>query len=314
MDKILQGLQIYPPDICQDIEGLIQSTMINLHRDGAVISISGGLDSAVAATLTVRSLGVEKVHLLNLPERDSKPIHREHAKRLAKQLGIQLTVKSITSILRAAGSYRLLPIGYVPGRKFRARIVDYGKSRFLRNRGDQLLAERLQPKANTWVSKGIAYAFAKHRIRMVLQYQYAEIHNLMVVGAANRTEWLTGTFSKWGVDHCADLMPLIHLYRSQLEDIAEYIQVPDFIRTKAADPDFMPGIDDKGSLLGGFGTVDQILIGLEMKIDREELCQIYGIESVERVIRLMELSKHMRESPYQLEVNSYVTDLTNKNS
>ena len=300
MDKILQGLQIHPPDICQDMEGLIQSTMKNLHRDGAVISISGGLDSAVAATLTVRSLGVEKVHLLNMPERDSKPLHQKHAKQLAKQLGIPLTVKSITSILHATGSYRLLPIGFVPGRKNRARLVDYGKARFLINQGDQLLAERLQPKANSWVSKGTAYAIAKHRIRMVIQYQYAEIHNLMVVGAANRTEWLTGTFSKWGVDHCADIMPLIHLYRSQLEIIAEYIQVPDFIRTKAADPDVLPGIDDKGSLLGSFGTVDQILVGLEMDYDREELCLKYGIENVERVIKLMELSKHMRESPYQL--------------
>ena len=196
MDKILQGLHIHPPDICQDIEDLIQSTMKNLHRDGAVVSISGGLDSAVAATLTVRSLGVDKVYLLNMPERDSKPVHRQHAIRLAKQLGIPLAVKSITPILNAAGSYRLLPIGYVPGRKFRAKLVNYGKSRFLKNHGDLLLAERLQPEANSWVSKVIAYAIAKHRIRMVLQYQYVEIHNLMVVGTANRTEWLTGTFSK----------------------------------------------------------------------------------------------------------------------
>jgi NAD+ synthase len=63
----------------------------------------------------------------------------------------------------------------------------------------------------------------------------------MVVGAANRTEWLTGTFSKWGIDHCADIMPLLHLYRSQLEKIAEYIHVPEPIRKKAADPDVMPG-------------------------------------------------------------------------
>jgi len=300
MDKILQGLEINPPVICQDIEGLIHSTMNNLHRDGAVVSISGGLDSAVAAILTVRSLGVEKVHLLSMPERDSKSVHREHAKQLAIQLGIPLTVKSITSVLRAAGSYRLLPIGYVPGRKIRARLVDYGKSRFLKNQGDQLLIERLQPEANSWISKGAAYAIAKHRIRMLIEYQYAEIHNLLVVGAANRTEWLTGTFSKWGVDHCADVMPLVHLYRSQLEVIAEYIQVPDFIRTKAADPDVMPGIDDKGSLLGSFETVDQILVGLEMDFDRGELRQKYGTQNVDRVIQLMELSKHMRESPYHL--------------
>ena len=161
-----------------------------------MVSVSGGLDSAVAATLTMRSLGVEKVHLLNMPERDSKPVYRQHGILLAKQIGIPLTVKSITPVLNAGGSYRHLPIGYVPGRKLRTRLVNCGKSRFLKNHGDQLLAERLQPEANSWVSKVIAYAIAKHRIRMVLQYQYVEIHNLMVVGTANRTEWLTGTFSK----------------------------------------------------------------------------------------------------------------------
>jgi NAD+ synthase len=300
MNNTHQGPQIDPPAACQEIEDLIRTSLQNLHRDGAVVGVSGGLDSAVAAAFTVRSLGTEKVHLLNMPDRDSKPIHRRHAKQLAKHLGIQLTVKSITPILRAAGSYKLLPIGYVPGRKLRSKLVDYGKSRFLRNQGDQLLAERLQPKANSWVSKGIAYAIAKHRMRMVVLYQYAELHNLMVVGAANRTEWLTGTFSKWGVDHCADVMPLIHLYRSQLETLAEYIQVPDSIRTKAADLDLIPGIDDKGILLGSFAIADRILYGLEMNVDQDQLSHEFGKENVERIMNLWELSKHMRESPYQI--------------
>jgi NAD+ synthase len=70
--------------------------MENLHRDGAVVSVSGGLDSAVAATLAVRSLGTEKVHLLNLPERDSKPIHKEHARLLANHLESPLIIRFIT--------------------------------------------------------------------------------------------------------------------------------------------------------------------------------------------------------------------------
>jgi NH3-dependent NAD+ synthetase len=45
---------------------------------------------------------------------------------------------------------------------------------------------------------------AKHRLRMVLLAYRADIDNLMVVGAANKTEWLAGTFSRWGCDHCAD--------------------------------------------------------------------------------------------------------------
>jgi NAD+ synthase len=304
MKKTAQALQINPPDICEEIEELIRSILENLHRDGAVVGLSGGLDSAVVATLTVRSLGVDIVHLLNMPERDSKPLHRRHAGQLAEHLGVPLTVKSITPILRALGSYRLLPLHLVPGRKLRTLLVEFGKAKFLQNGEKSLLADRLQPEANSWLAKGNAYVLAKHRIRMVVLYQYAEVHNLMVVGAANRTEWLTGTFSKWGVDHCADVMPLIHLYCSQLEQIAEYLQVPEYIRTKAADPDLIPGIDDKGTLLGDFASIDQILYGIEKQIDIEELNRAFGREQVERILKLWELSKHMRESPYSfLETN-----------
>jgi|GEM_PF-3320127 len=54
----------------------------------------------------------------------------------------------------------------------------------------------------------------------------------MVVGAANRTEWLTGTFTQFGCDHIADVMPILHLYRSQLEVLATHLHLPEEIRKK----------------------------------------------------------------------------------
>ncbi len=183
MDHILQGLELSQSVACDEIDESIRTTMENLHRDGAVVSVSGGLDSAVAATLAVRSLGTEKVHLLNMPERDSKPIHKEHARRLANHLGSPLIIRSITSNLRASGSYRLLPIGFIPTRWIRTKLVSFGKSRYLGGSEDRLLANRLQPEPNCWFARGNAYAIAKHRMRMVMVYEYAEIHNLMVVGA-----------------------------------------------------------------------------------------------------------------------------------
>ncbi len=300
MKEIIQGLKVDPPELCKNIEEKIRSTLKSLNRDGAVIGLSGGLDSATAAKLTVRSLGAEKVHLVNLPERDSKNIHRNHAKRLAKHLGIHLKVTRINSTLRSTGTYKLLPLRFIPGRKLRTKLVRFGKKQFGPKNGESILIKRLKPNANSWLAKANAYAMAKHRIRMVIIYQYAEVRNLMVVGAANRTEWLTGTFSKWGVDHCADIMPLVHLYRTQLEQIAEYIQIPEYIRKKAADPDIIPTIDDKGELLYSFNLADQILYGIENNIDKKTLCQEYGEEIVENLFSLWKYSKHMRESPYQL--------------
>jgi NAD+ synthase len=298
---IPQRLQINPSVVCDEIETLIRTTLKSQNRTGAVVAVSGGLDSAVTATLTVRSLGAESVHLLNMPERDSQLIHQKHAKQFAKGLGIRLRVKSITPILRASGTYKLLPLRFIPGRKLRTWLIEFGKSRLLKDQGEKILADRFQPEGNTFAAKAVAYVFAKHRIRMMLVYQHAEVHNLMVVGAANRTEWLTGTFSQWGVDHCADVMPLIHLYRGQLEQIAEYLQVPEFIRTKPADPDFLPGIHDKGAMLGSFTIADQILYGIENDVAIDELYGSYGKENVDKIVQLWKLSAHMREAPYYVQ-------------
>jgi NAD+ synthase len=301
MNTVLQELKMNIPQACDEIELLIRNTLKELSRDGAVVGLSGGLDSAVAATLTVRSLGTQKVQLFNLPEKDSKPVHQKHAKELAKHLGVKLKTKSITPLVKAAKGYRLLPIGLIPSRRLRSFIVKKSKSKILsEEEEEELLAYRLHPEAKSWIAKGNAYAVTKHRMRMVILYQYAEVNNLMVVGAANRTEWLTGTFSKWGVDHCADVMPLIHIYRSQLEQIAEYLEVPSFIREKYADPDVMPGIDNKGQLLGSFSLVDQILVATENGFTLSELYNIFGKKNVEQVLTLKALSKQMRESPYQL--------------
>ena len=298
MQKVIEELQLNLPKVCIEIEEFIRKTLQKMNKDGAVVGLSGGLDSAVTATLTVRSLGKENVHLFNMPERDSKPIHKKHAKVLADFLGVQLRKKSITPIVRAVKGYKLLPIRFVPSRRLRGLLVKFGRSKLISKEESNLLESRLQTKAGSWIARGNAYAVTKHRTRMVVLYQYADVNNLMVVGAANRTEWMTGTFSKWGVDHCSDLMPLLHIYRSQLEQIAEYLEIPVCIRKKYADPDIMPGIDNKGELLGNFTLVDQILVASENGFSSEELYNAYGKISVQQILTLKEYSKQMRESPY----------------
>ena len=300
MVKSTHKLQHNIPEICSYIETFIEETMLKLNRDGAVLGLSGGLDSAVTATLTVRSLGPEKVHLLNLPERDSKPIHQHHAKQIAKNLGVKLKTKSLTPILRSANIYRLIPLNFIPFRKLRAKAYEYARSKFFADGNDKILETRLKPKANSWIAKGNSFAVTKHRMRMVKIYQYADQHNLMVVGAANKTEWLTGTFCKWGVDHCADIMPVLHIYRSKLEEIAKYLEIPEYIQDKPPDPDVLPGIPDKEELVGETAVVDQILFSLENNNDLSEFYNLYGKDAVDRIVSLVELSKHMRESPYRL--------------
>ncbi|MHA1618845.1 MAG: NAD(+) synthase [Promethearchaeota archaeon] len=296
----LLELHTDPASLLPAIEKFLQANFNNLKREGAVVGLSGGLDSAVTAAVLVRSLGKDRVHLVNMPEVDSKPLHRKHARRFARELDIPLHTIRITPTLRAMRTYRILPLRFIPGRKLKIRAVNYGRTHYIAHSDGRLLADRLAPLANSWIARANAYVMAKHRIRMVALYQYAEVRNLMVVGAANRTEWLTGTFSKWGVDHCADVMPLVHLYRTQLEKLAEFLEIPEYIRTKDADPDIVPGLDNKAELMGGFPTADQILYNLEQGRTVADLCAVFDPQIVELLVNLKNGSKHMRESPYHL--------------
>ncbi len=300
-ETVSQILEIDFSDMTKNIKTFIKKSLTRLNRNGAVIGLSGGLDSAVVAILTVQSLGAENVHLINMPDQDSKPFHQDHAQLLAKHLGIPLITQTLTPLLRKAGTYKLLPLKFLPSRRLRGLFVKIGEKILLsRKNAENFLITRMQPKANSFISKGNSYSSAKHRMRMVVLYQYAEVHNLMVVGAANRTEWLTGTFSKWGVDQCADIMPVLHVYRSQLEDLAEFLEVPSYIRKKAPDPDVIPGVEDKGKLLGDMKCVDQILNGIEKNQKMENFYEEFGKDTVNLIVKLYNLSSHMRNSPFHL--------------
>ncbi len=245
-------------------------------------------------------MGKEKVHLLNLPERDSRSLHRKHAAQVAGELEIELGRMDISELLESLGAYGLLPIGRLPTSAMREAVVRLGRAMLGLDEQKDILQARLHPPARSLIARGNAYAMAKHRLRMVVAYMRAEVANSMVAGAANRTEYLTGTFSKWGVDHCADVMPILHLYRSQVEVLARYLEIPEGIREKAADPDILPGVNDKEALLGSFETTDQILFGLEHEKDRAQLTARFGEDAVEHIAQLRQLSRPMRSVPYQL--------------
>ena len=91
------------------------------------------------------------------------------------------------------------------------------------------------------------------------------------------------------------------LYRSKLYPLASYLHLPKELVDKAADPDIIPGLDDKEEILGSFVKADRVLIGLEKGVSRKELIQSYGIEAVDLTMRLAELLRPMRESSYTIE-------------
>ena len=116
-------LEIYCQKVSHKIEKYIREKVKELSRDGAIIGISGGLDSAVVTGLAVRSLGKERVFGLILPERDSSPLTIEHAKLVAKKFDVSFKVIKITYLLRKMGVYRLYPPTFFTPRTVQDRYV-----------------------------------------------------------------------------------------------------------------------------------------------------------------------------------------------
>ncbi len=86
-------------------ESIRAQVLGTLRRRGAVIGLSGGIDSSVVAALCVRALGAERVFGLFMPERDSSGDALVLGRMLAEPLGIRTVVEDIAPVLEAAGCY-----------------------------------------------------------------------------------------------------------------------------------------------------------------------------------------------------------------
>ncbi|MHC4501017.1 MAG: NAD(+) synthase, partial [Planctomycetota bacterium] len=119
--------------------------------------------------------------------------------------------------------------------------------------------------------------------------------NRLLLGAANRSEWQVGWFVKGGIDD-VPLSPLIGLYKTQVFELAEYLELPAGIRNQAPSPDMMKGITDECALGIDYNTLDTILDCIDQGVSDEEIVA-RGISRKDvRLVRTMnDLSRWKRE-------------------
>jgi NAD+ synthase len=86
-------------------EAIRQQVMQTLRRRGAVVGLSGGIDSSVVAALCVKALGKERVLGVFMPERDSSDDALRLGRMLASHLGIEAVVEDIAPALQGLGCY-----------------------------------------------------------------------------------------------------------------------------------------------------------------------------------------------------------------
>ncbi|MBN2252652.1 MAG: NAD(+) synthase [Kosmotogaceae bacterium] len=242
----------------REIIDFIRSTVLKWGYLGAVIGISGGIDSAVVGKLAVDALGKKNVFGLLMPERDSSKDTLEDSKLVARFLGIDFKVKNISSVLRAVGCYRLQPPALL--------IPQSVKERYVRDKWQQLSSDPflddLADRGSEEFKRGLAFYRAKHRVRMVSLYLEAEKRGYAVLGTTNKTEWLCGLYVKWG-DDSSDIEPIKHLLKTEVMDLARDLRIPSRIIEKPPSPDLIPGVNDETAFGLQLNELDEVLREIE---------------------------------------------------
>lgn len=281
----------------ENIVEFIKHSVKKYNKNGIVLGLSGGIDSACVCALSAKAVGPDNVLCLIMPEKDSTPKSEEDAMLCAKTFGVQTKKIDLTPILEAFGVYEIIPKNAFNKKETMAKIIKLGYSLFPKQFSPFLSG--LQGGKFSWQHRVQAYYRIKHRIRMVYLYFYGEQLNYLVVGAANKTEALTGYFVKWGCDWSADIMPIIHLYKTQVRQLSKYLGVPTTIIEKKPIPDLIPGIEDEKAIGLSYEKLDLILAGLTNGTEEKEIAKKLDISgrTISYVKKLIELSAHMRNLP-----------------
>ncbi|NJE42973.1 NAD+ synthase [Thermococcus sp. GR6] len=137
------------------------------------------------------------------------------------------------------------------------------------------------------------------RTRMILLYAHANSRNYLVLGTSNRSELLTGYFTKWG-DGASDYAPLINIYKTEVWELAKRLDVPERIIQKKPTAGLWEGQTDEDELGISYRLLDEILWRLvDLKMPKDKIAEELGIplEKVEYVESLVKRSEHKRRLP-----------------
>lgn len=279
-----------------------------LGRRGAVVAVSGGVDSGVAAGICVRALGPERVLLLRLPERDVGDASSGLGMELAERLGARTVEESITAALDALGCYRIRDEAirqvfpdYEPS--WRHKLVrsapDAGITVFslVVERPDGTQEQRRMPAAP--YLQLLAATNMKQRVRKLHEYTWADRLSYAVIGTPNRLEYDQGFFVKGG-DGLADVKPIAGLYKGQVYALARELGLPDAIasRSPTTETFSLPQSQEEFYFGHPYDRMDELLWGRNHEIDPATVGARVGLTGDEVTAAYAEIDRRRVATEY----------------
>ena len=226
---------LQPSDVDDEVARLLALLRNEIAGDPAFLLVSGGLDSDVAARLTVRAVGAERVKLATVLQDDMNCAHLEQARALGRELGTGLIELDLRGV-NLAVLYRLA----------------------------------LADPAESYNPLGLLDpARMKCSLRTVVMSSYQD-RGYVVVGTSNLTEAQLGFFLPFG-DGIWHVGPLAHLYKTEVRLIAAAMGTTDAVQLQPPSAGFWSDQTDREDM--GFWLVNEGPIQRERDFDAEEVAQ-----------------------------------------
>jgi NAD+ synthase len=241
------------------LTSFIEEVVADAGADGAVRGLSGGIDSTLTAYHAVEALGEDGLHGLVMPSEVNTDRNMSDAERVADLLDIEYDVLDINPVVDA--------------------FVDAAP--------DHAADDRM------------ALGNVRVRTRAVLNYFVANAESGVVLGTGNRSEAMTGYFTKYG-DQAVDCNPIGNLYKCQVRQLARHLGVPDEFVEKPPSAEMWEGQTDEEEMGLTYDTLDAILaLHIDGPFSKSATMRTLEVpeSAIDRVEELVAGSEHKRHMP-----------------
>lgn len=222
----------------------LQEEVKKAKCNGLIVGVSGGIDSAVVANLIKRAFPNNSMGLI-------LPCHSNQEDVIDAMIVVdqcQLEYKNIN----------------------------------LDATFDTLVNNQIIPNINQSDRFKLSLANTKARLRMTTLYSFAQNYNYLVVGTDNECEWHTGYFTKYG-DGGVDLVPLVHLNKAEVYELAKYLNVDQKIIDRIPTAGLIENQSDEDEMQVTYAELNDYLRNKEI-----------SKKSQERIEFLHNISEHKR--------------------
>jgi NAD+ synthase len=236
----------------------IKNEMALANHSKAVLGLSGGIDSALVATLVSMALGKENVTGILMPYKSSSRASVEDATKMAHHLGINHEHIEITAAVDAIAANNM-------------KDPDF--------------------------SRHIRLGNIMARVRMITLFDYSSAKKAIVFGTGNKSEIELGYFTLFG-DSASAVNPVGYLYKTDVFKISEYLGIPESLITKAPSADLFEGQTDESEIGFSYADMDPVIYALtDLKMTPDEVIKAGHdaklVEAIDKRIKHMSFKRNI---------------------